>query len=135
MNVKPEVCSALKVCPVDAAGGAAQQELRPPAPADAADSLGSTLSSSGQSFGDSSGVASASTEELELLTQLSGSSSDAEGSVRSSSSGGSSEGGPSPAAGPQLVWRPVTPEDSQGGRPGGQQEEAYVTMSSFYQIK
>lgn len=136
MNVKPEVCSALKVYPMERTTGEPQQEYRPPTLADAADSTRSTLSCSAQSSEFSSCAASASTEELELLTQLSRSSSDSGDSVRSSSSSSPSADGV-----PRLAWRPATPaadrdvEDNDVRRQVGQQEEAYVTMSSFYQIK
>lgn len=135
MNIKPEVCSALKVCQMEKTTGELQQEARPPALADAADSTRSTLSCSTQSSEFSSCAASASTEELELLTQLSGTSSDAGDSVHSSSSS-------SPWAGmPWLASRPATlaaepgVEDNEVRQQVGHQEEAYVTMSSFYQIK
>ncbi|XP_075885947.1 interleukin-7 receptor subunit alpha [Nelusetta ayraudi] len=136
MNVKPEVCSALKVCPMERTTGEPQQEARPPTLADAADSTRSTLSCSAQSSEFSSCAASASTEELELLTQLSRSSFDSGDSVHSSSSSSPSADGV-----PRLAWRPATPagerglEDNDVRRQVGQQEEAYVTMSSFYQIK
>lgn len=138
MNIKPEVCSALDVCPMERKTGEEQQEPRPHSLADATDNTRSTLSSSALSSEFSSCAASANTEELELLTQLSRSSSEGEDSSPSSSSSSrNSSFSPSVDVVPQLAWRPVScsVEDNQVQRQVGQQEEAYVTMSSFYQIK
>lgn len=77
---------------------------------------------------------SVSTEELELSALLSRSSSEGEDGLQSTS--------PSPVHVPQPEERRHSPqpECSGGGdeaeeSAGSQQEEAYVTMSSFYQIK
>lgn len=134
MNIKPEVCSALNVCPMEGTIGEEQQEPCPPYFANATDSTRSTLSCSARSSEISSCAASASTEELELLTELSRSSSEAEDSTHSSGSSRNSSRSPSTDVVPQLAWRPVScsVEDNEVQR---QTEEAYVTMSSFYQIK
>lgn len=130
LNVKPEVFSALKVCSLERTDGEPCQEAYPAA----ADSTRSTLPCSAQSSEFSSCAASVSTEELELSMQLSRSSSEAEDSFHSTS--------PSPISVTQLQERPLTPpiECSDGSNEAevvtvGKQEEAYVTMSSFYQIK
>lgn len=134
LNVKPEVFSALKVCSLERTDGEPCQEVYPSTIAAAADSTRSTLPCSAQSLEFSSCAASVSTEELELSMQLSRSSSEAEDSFHSTS--------PSPISVHQLQERPPTPpiECSDGGNEAevikvGKQEEAYVTMSSFYQIK
>lgn len=100
----------------------------------AAEGTQSTLACSIQSSDCSRNNTSVSTEEQELSLLLSKSSSDEEGSLRSTS--------PSPINGLQLRDRPDTPQSehsSEGNEAEvfgvGQQEEAYVTMSSFYQIK
>lgn len=136
MNIKPEVCSVLNVCPLERTTGEQQQVSHSHKLADAADSTQSTLSCSAQSSEYSSCAASASTEELELLKQLSRSSSDAEDSIHSRSSRNSSCS-PSADLGPQLPWMPTScsVEDNEVQQQVGQQEEAYVTMSSFYQLK
>uniref|UniRef100_A0A3B4YDM3 Interleukin 7 receptor n=1 Tax=Seriola lalandi dorsalis TaxID=1841481 RepID=A0A3B4YDM3_SERLL len=119
LNFNPEEFSALKVCPVE------RTDVRPcenpessVSPA-AADSCQSSDPCSTQNS-DCRSTTSISTEELELSALLSRGSSDGEDSLHSAS--------PSPA------------EGNSGGNEtevfgGSQQEEAYVTMSSFYQIK
>lgn len=126
MNFNPEEFSALKVCPLEKA------ELRPceepeasVCPAAAADSCQSSDPCSTQSS-DCRSTTSVTTEELELSALLS--SSDGEDSLQSTS--------PSPVNVLQLR--------AEGSGGGGnepevfgvsQQDEAYVTMSSLYQIK
>ncbi|CAK6980855.1 interleukin-7 receptor subunit alpha-like [Scomber scombrus] len=124
LHIKPEVFSALKISPMERASC---EETEPSLPA-AADR--SNAPSSSQSSDCSRDNASISTEELELLSR---SSSDGEDSVQSS--------GPSPVDVPRFAERPHTPapERSAGQNEPevfavSQQEEAYVTMSSFYQI-
>lgn len=126
MNIKPEVCSVLNVCPREGKTGEQQQELHSPNVADDADSTHSTLSCSAQSSEFSSSGASVSTKELELMTQLSRSSSEAEDCSNSRSSSCS-----------PPAWMPVScsVENDEVQQQVGLQEEAYVTMSSFYQIK
>ncbi|XP_053195586.1 interleukin-7 receptor subunit alpha-like, partial [Scomber japonicus] len=122
LHIKPEVFSALKISPIEKASC---EETEPSIPA-AADR--SNAPSSTQSSDCSRDNASISTEELELLSR---SSSDGEDSVQNRD--------PSPVDVPRLAERPHTPECSAGQKEPevfavSQQEEAYVTMSSFYQI-
>lgn len=132
MNFKPEVFSALKVYPMEKR----EEQLRKETEASltAADGSQSTHPCSTQSSDCSRSTTSVSTEELELSALLSRSSSDGEDSLQSTS--------PSPINVLQLRERPHTPqpERNHGGNEAevfgvGQKEEAYVTMSSFYQIK
>uniref|UniRef100_A0A3P8UBF1 Fibronectin type-III domain-containing protein n=1 Tax=Amphiprion percula TaxID=161767 RepID=A0A3P8UBF1_AMPPE len=119
LNFKPEVFSALKVYP-----------LEKPACVEMESSQSSTQSSS-QSSTQSSGCRSTTsviTEELELTALL------------SSSSGEDSLQGSSPSHVPQPMETPGSPDRISAGHEVevfgvSQQEEAYVTMSSFYQIK
>ncbi|XP_042250862.1 interleukin-7 receptor subunit alpha [Thunnus maccoyii] len=126
LNLKPEVFSALKISPMEKA----TCEETEPSIAAAAAADGTNAPSSTQSSDCSRSNASVSTEESELLSR---SSSDGEDSLQSS--------GPSPVDVPQLAERPRTPapERSAGRNEPelfavSQQEEAYVTMSSFYQL-
>ncbi|KAM9306459.1 interleukin-7 receptor subunit alpha [Pholidichthys leucotaenia] len=123
LNFRPEEFSALKVYPLETTS---REEQEHP------DDSGSPHSSepcSTQSS-DCRSATSASTEELELSALLSGTSSDSEDSLQGTSS--------SPVNFIQLEERPATPQLG-GNMPEvfgvNQQEEAYVTMSSFYQIK
>ncbi|KAM6902323.1 interleukin-7 receptor subunit alpha [Xenentodon cancila] len=115
LNLSPEVFSFLNVFPLEE-----KDEL----PVDDADS---SESSSAQSS-DCRSAASASTEELELSALLSRSSSDSDTSLPSTN--------PSPVnvleSRPQPELGSAT-DRAEGG--GHQQEEAYVTMSSFYQLQ
>ncbi|XP_029025477.1 interleukin-7 receptor subunit alpha [Betta splendens] len=119
LSFSPEVFSALKVYPVKAADEEAAEEMQPALPPAVAEQPSSTQSS------DCRSTTSVSTEELELSRSCS----DGEESVQSSS--------PSPVNVLPL-W---DGHDRSGGGNqlealgAGQQEEAYVTMSSFYQIK
>jgi len=121
LNLSPEVFSSLKVYPLERTACAEAEPSISPAAADGSHSS-STQSS------DCKSTTSISTEELELSALLSRSSSDCEDSVPSSS--------PSP-----VEERPLTPQPEQLSGVnevefgGNQQDEAYVTMSSFYQIK
>lgn len=110
LNVKPDVFSVLKVYSMDAADGDE-----------------SSLPCSSQSSDCSRSANSVSTEDLELSALLSRSSSDEEGSLQNAA--------PSPVEAPGT---PQSERDSEGkGAVFGvnKQEEAYVTMSSFYQIQ
>uniref|UniRef100_A0A8D3CYV4 Fibronectin type-III domain-containing protein n=1 Tax=Scophthalmus maximus TaxID=52904 RepID=A0A8D3CYV4_SCOMX len=113
LNLNPEVFSALRVSPTLQP----REETEPPlSPDDDAlsDDPGSTQSSD---------CRSTATEELEFSALLSRSSSDGEDGLHSDA--------PSPVQDPRLGGGGT--EAQVFGR--GQQEEAYVTMSSFYQIK
>lgn len=119
LNVKPDVFSVLKVSSPEEIDREPGEESEP---LDAADVDQSSLPCSSSQSSDCSGsTVSVSTEDLELSALLSRSSSDEEGSLRS-------------------VEAPGTPppeRDSEGTGTGSgvsKQEEAYVTMSSFYQI-
>ncbi|XP_073333641.1 interleukin-7 receptor subunit alpha [Pagrus major] len=127
LNFKPEVFSALKVYPMEKT----EEETEPSITAAAAEDTRSNPACSTHSSDSSRSTTSVSTEELELLSR---SSSDGEDSLQSTSL--------SPVHVPQLEERLLSPqpECSGGGNEaeesgGSQQEEAYVTMSSFYQIK
>nr|XP_004561925.1 interleukin-7 receptor subunit alpha [Maylandia zebra] len=130
LTFRPEVLSDLKVYPVETT---AREETEPaisPASA-AAYSTQSSEPCSTQSL-DCRSTASASTEELELSALLSRSSSEAEDSLSSCS--------PSPIDILQLGERPEQPEQQFEVNDfevfgANRQEEAYVTMSSFYKIK
>nr|XP_020492599.1 interleukin-7 receptor subunit alpha [Labrus bergylta] len=131
LNFKPEEFSALRVSPLAKSEEQPCEETDPPTPP-AANSSSSTPPCSTQTSECSTTITSISTEELSGL--LSRSSSDVEDGVQSS--------GPSSINFLQDEQRPHTPpqEHSEGGNEGeesggSQQEEAYVTMSSFYQIK
>ncbi|XP_060950455.1 interleukin-7 receptor subunit alpha [Limanda limanda] len=123
LNFNPEVFSALRVSSMSPC---CDEPESSPGPADGAQS---SPPSSTQSS-DCRSTTSASTEELELSALLSGSSSSAaDASLHSAS--------PSPIHHLLLEGRT---EPGSGAKeseaPGaGQQEEAYVTMSSFYQDK
>lgn len=114
LNFKPEVISALKVEKSE------EQVCEETEPSLAA--AGSYPPCSTQSSDSSRSTTSASTEELELSALLSRGSSDGEDSLQSAS--------PSPV---QDLERPHTPQPEHGS--GANEAEAYVTMSSFYQIK
>uniref|UniRef100_A0A3Q3G062 Fibronectin type-III domain-containing protein n=1 Tax=Labrus bergylta TaxID=56723 RepID=A0A3Q3G062_9LABR len=131
LNFKPEEFSALRVSPLAKSEEQPCEETDPLTPP-AANSSSSTPPCSTQTSECSTTITSISTEELSGL--LSRSSSDVEDGVQSS--------GPSSINFLQDEQRPHTPpqEHSEGGNEGeesggSQQEEAYVTMSSFYQIK
>nr|XP_046231359.1 interleukin-7 receptor subunit alpha isoform X2 [Scatophagus argus] len=130
LNFKPEVFSALKVYPMEKAEEHPCEETVPSVIAAAAGGTQSNLPCSTQTSDCSTSTTSISTEELELSALLS----DREDSVQTTS--------PSPTQVLQLGERPDTPqpECSSGGNEAevfrvSQQDEAYVTMSSFYQIK
>ncbi|XP_076613935.1 interleukin-7 receptor subunit alpha isoform X1 [Chaetodon auriga] len=136
LNFKPEVVSVLKVYPMEKTEEQLCGVAEPlsTAAAAAAEGAQSNHPCSTHSSDSSRSATSASTEELELSALLSRSSSDREEVLQSTS--------PSPTDILQLGERPHTPqpERSNGGNEVevfgvGQQEEAYVTMSSFYQIK
>lgn len=118
LNFKPDVFSVLKVYSLEGMDGEPGEELEP---LDVADVDRSSLPCSSQSSDCSGSADSVSTEDLELSALLSRSSSDEEGSL-------------------QSVEAPGTPEperDSEGKGTGSgvsKQDEAYVTMSNFYQI-
>ncbi|KAG8010401.1 Interleukin-7 receptor subunit alpha [Nibea albiflora] len=127
LNFKPEVFSALRVYPMQKAEEQPCEEAEPSITA-AAEGSQSNHASSTQSSDCSRSTTSVSTEELELSALLSRSSSDGEDSLQSTS--------PSPIDVLQLGERPHTPGGNEAEGFGvNQQEEAYVTMSSFYQIK
>nr|AAR25674.1 class I helical cytokine receptor number 11 [Tetraodon nigroviridis] len=118
LNVKPEVFSVLNVYSSEKKDAEPVEESEP---LDAADADQLSLPSSLQSSDCSTSADSNSTEDLELSALLSRSSSDDEGS-------------------PQSVQPPGTPQSEQDSEGKGtvlgesKHEEAYVTMSSFYQI-
>lgn len=128
LNFNPEEFSALKVCPLEKAELRPCEEpeasVCPAAAAAAADSSQSSDPCSTQSS-DCRSTTSITTEELELSALLS--SSDGEDSLQSTS--------PSPV----NVLQPRAEGSGGGNEPEvfgvSQQDEAYVTMSSFYQIK
>nr|WKN12638.1 IL7r [Chaunax abei] len=127
LNFKPEVFSALKVYPLEKTEEQPCEDTEPSITGSSAEGTQSSPPCSTQSFDGSTSTTSVSTEELELSALLSRSSSDGE------------DTGPSPI---DILQRPPTPqaERSSGGHEaevigGSQQEEAYVTMSSLYQIK
>ena len=129
LNFKPEVFSALKVYPMEKT-----EETEPSITAAAAEDNPSNPACSTHSSDSSRSTTSISTEELELSALLSRSSSEGEDGLQSTS--------PSPVHVPQPEERRRSPQpESSGGGDeaeesgGSQQEEAYVTMSSFYQIK
>lgn len=134
LNLKPEVFSALKVDPKEKTQEPPCEGTGPLITAAADRGPQPNHPCSTQSSSCSRSTTSVSTEELELSALLSGGSSDGEDAHRST--------GPSPINVLQLGERPLTPQPEQG-RGGNevevfgvsQQEEAYVTMSSFYQIK
>ncbi|XP_041825990.1 interleukin-7 receptor subunit alpha [Melanotaenia boesemani] len=123
LNFNPEVFSHLKVFPLETPSC---EEVEPSISPAAAGSCSSSTQSS-----DCRSTTSVSTEELELSALLSRSSSDGQDSLPSAS--------PSPDN--ILPWeeRSHMPEPENGGNEVefgvNKQEEAYVTMSSFYQIK
>ncbi|GLD56866.1 interleukin-7 receptor subunit alpha-like protein [Lates japonicus] len=128
LNFKPEVFSALKVYPMEKTEVQPCEETEPSVSPAAADGAQSTDPCSTQSS-DCRSTTSVSTEELELSALLSRSSSDGEDSLQSINDLRLGDGPRTPQ-----------PERSSGGNEGevfgvSQQEEAYVTMSSFYQIK
>lgn len=132
LNFKPEVFSALKVYPLEKTDEEPGEEAEPSVNPAAADRAQSNNPSSTQSS-DCRSTTSVSTEELELSALLSRSSSDTEETPQSTS--------PSPINILQLGdGHTPQPEHSCEGNQAevfgvSQQEEAYVTMSSFYQIK
>ncbi|XP_075934404.1 interleukin-7 receptor subunit alpha [Anarhichas minor] len=124
LNFKPEEFSALKV---EKTEKQSCEDAEPPIAAEAAaDDIQSNPSCSTQSSDGSRSTTSVGTEELELSALLSrSSSSDGEDGFRSI--------GPSPVEDLRLGERPLTPQPECSS--GGNEAEAYVTMSSFYQIK
>ncbi|XP_030598906.1 interleukin-7 receptor subunit alpha [Archocentrus centrarchus] len=130
LTFRPEVFSALKVDPVEkTACEETEPSIGPSAPA--ADSAQSSEPCSTQSS-DCRSTTSASTEEVEISALLSRSSSEAEDSLLSNS--------PSPVDILQLDDRPEQPELHIEGNElevfgVNHQEDAYVTMSSFYKTK
>lgn len=123
LNVKPDVFSVLKVYPLEEIDAEPADESEP---LDVADVVPPSLPCSSQSSDFSRSADSVSTEDLELSALLSRSSSDEEGSLQS--------------AAPTPVEDPGTPQSEQDSEGKGtvlgvsKQEEAYVTMSSFYEI-
>ncbi|XP_005470653.1 interleukin-7 receptor subunit alpha [Oreochromis niloticus] len=130
LTFRPEVFSDLKVYPVKTT---ACEETEPAiSPASAAAYSAQSREPCSTESSDCRSTASASTEELEISALLSRSSSEAEDSLSSSS--------PSPVHILQLGERPEQPEQQVEGNEFevfgvNRQEEAYVTMSSFYKIK
>lgn len=124
LNFKPEVFSALKVEKTEEEERPCE-ETEPSIAAAAADGAQSTPRCSTQSSDCSRSTTSVSTEELEVSALLSRSSSDREDSLQSTS--------PSLVDVLRLGERPHTPQPERSS--GGNEAEAYVTMSSFYQIK
>lgn len=115
LNLHPEVFSSLKVDqtekqPCEETDPSAGAELDPSCSTQTSDCSRSTTS----------------TEELELSTLLSRSSADGGDSLQSTS--------PSPMEVPGLGERPLTPQPECSSS-AGNEAEAYVTMSSFYQVK
>ena len=122
LNFNPEVFSALRVSSMSQCCDEPESSLS------AADGAQSDQPCSTQSS-DCRSTTSVSTEELELSALLSGSSSAADTSLHSAS--------PSPVHHLLLEARTegcsgASESEALGA---GQQEEAYVTMSSFYQVK
>lgn len=132
LNFKPEVFSALKVYPLEKTDEEPGEEAEPSVNPAAADGAQSNNPSSTQSS-DCRSTTSVSTEELELSALLCRSSSDTEETLQSTS--------PSPINILQLRDGDAPQsERSSGGNQAevfgvSQQDEAYVTMSSFYQLK
>ncbi|KAM7368501.1 hypothetical protein PAMP_012840 [Pampus punctatissimus] len=127
LNFKPEVFSALKISQIEKISC---EETEPSIPAAAVAADGTQSNTSTQSSDCSRSNDSISTEELELLSR---SSSDGDDSLQSS--------GPSTLDVLRFTEQPRTPapERSAGQNEAevfavSPQEEAYVTMSSFYQI-
>ncbi|KAL7376413.1 hypothetical protein ABVT39_007741 [Epinephelus coioides] len=120
LNFKPEVFSALKVEKMEKQP--CEETLNAAA---AADGAHSEFPGSSHSSDSSRSTTSVSTEELELSALLSRSSSDGEDALQSTS--------PSPVQVQPPEERAHTPQPERSG--GGNEAEAYVTMSSFYQIK
>ena len=126
--------SDLKIYPMEKAEPLLANAAAAAAAAAAPEGTDSNYPCSNQSSDCTRSTTSVSTEELELSTLLSRSSSDGEDSLQSAS--------PTPVDALQLTERHHTPP-SEGFSEGneaelfeiGKQEEAYVTMSSFYQIK
>lgn len=118
LNFKPDVFSVLKVYSLEGMDGEPGEEAEP---LDGADVDRSSLPSSSQSSDCSGSADSVSTEDLEFSALLSRSSTDEEGSL-------------------QSVEAPGTPQPERDSEEKGigsgvsKQEEAYVTMSNFYQI-
>ncbi|XP_044029629.1 interleukin-7 receptor subunit alpha isoform X2 [Siniperca chuatsi] len=125
LNFKPEVFSALTVYPLEKTEEQPCEETEPSITAAADDGTQSNHACSTQSSDCSRSTTSVSTEELELSALLSRSSSDGEDSLQSTSL--------SPINVLQLGERSDTPQPQSSS--GGNEAEAYVTMSSFYQIK
>ncbi|MEQ2203965.1 hypothetical protein XENOCAPTIV_005822, partial [Xenoophorus captivus] len=124
LNLNPEVFSSLKVYPLEKTNFEEAEPSLGPTDADG------SQSSSNQSS-DCRSTTSVSTEELEISALLTRSASYGEDSLPSSS--------PSPV---MVLQREdeaqnLQPENGSRGNAVGmnQPEEAYVTMSSFYQIK
>ncbi|XP_049909826.1 interleukin-7 receptor subunit alpha [Epinephelus moara] len=120
LNFKPEVFSALKVEKMEE-----QPCEETSIAAAAADGAHSEFPGSSHSSDSSRSTTSVSTEELELSALLSRSSSDGEDALQSTSL--------SPVQVQPPEERAHTPQPECSG--GGNEAEAYVTMSSFYQIK
>lgn len=120
LNFKPEVFSALKVEKMEE-----QPCEETSIAAAAADGAHSEFPGSSHSSDSSRSATSVSTEELELSALLSRSSSDGEDALQSTSL--------SPVQVQPPEERAHTPQPEYSG--GGNEAEAYVTMSSFYQIK
>lgn len=120
LNVKPDVFSILKVYSTEEIEPVEESD-----PLDVADVDQPSLPCSSLSS-DSRSADSVSTEDLEVSALLSRSSSEEDGSLQS--------------AAPSPVEAPGTPQSERDGEGKGtvfgvsKQEEAYVTMSSFYQI-
>ncbi|XP_034457483.1 interleukin-7 receptor subunit alpha isoform X2 [Hippoglossus hippoglossus] len=121
LNFNPEVFSALRVSSMLQCCDEPESSLSP------ADGAQSTHPCSTQSS-DCRSTTSVSTEELDLSALLSGSSSAADASLHSAS--------PSPVHDLLLEGTEGCSGANETEALGaGQQEEAYVTMSSFYQVK
>lgn len=123
LNVRPDVFSVPKVYSAEEIAAEPVEESEP---LDAADMDQFSLPRSSQSSDCSRSADSVSTEDLELSALLSRSSSDEEGALRSATA--------SPV---EVRGMPQSERESEEkGTVFGvsKQEEAYVTMSSFYQI-
>ncbi|XP_074546990.1 interleukin-7 receptor subunit alpha [Halichoeres trimaculatus] len=135
LNFRPEEFSALKVVPIEKPEDQQCDDVEFSRPA-TADSSDSSPPCSTQTTECSTTTTSVSTEELEMSALLGHSS-----SGRGDDEDGLQSPGPSSINVPQVEQGPHTPEGSSGEglQPGvfgvNQQEEAYVTMSSFFQIR
>lgn len=122
MNVKPDVFSILKVYSIQETDVGPDDKSEPLV---AADKDQSCFPCSSQSSDCSGSADSVSTEDLALSGLLSRSSFEEEDSLQSAAC--------LPVEPPGML-QPVCDEEKRSVFGAGKQEEAYVTMSSFYQI-